>query len=167
MIKPQINLGAVLTSCVLILALTAVGCGQSKQTTTTDPGKDEVSVGYGTQPRDNITGAVSSVDAVEERERRPIARVEEMLSGVSGVRVISLAGGGLRVEIRGATSVYGSTEPLYVIDGMPTEVQAGQGLNWLNPADIDTIEVLKDASATAIYGSRGANGVVIIKTKRE
>lgn len=159
--------GAVLTSCMLIFALVALGCRQSGQTTKTSSGEDEVSVGYGTQPRENLTGAVSSVDPEEERERRPITRVEEMLSGVSGVRVMNLPGGGIRVQIRGTTSVYGSNEPLYVIDGMPVELSSGQGLNWLNPADIDAIDVLKDASATAIYGSRGANGVVIIKTKRE
>ena len=159
--------GAVLTSCMLLLALVAFGCGQSGQTKSADSGEDDVSVGYGTQSRDNLTGSISSVDAEEERERRPIERVEQMLSGVSGVRVIEMPGGGLRVQIRGASSVYGSTEPLYVVDGMPLQVEAGHGLSWLNPADIDTIDVLKDASATAIYGSRGAHGVVIIKTKRE
>lgn len=159
--------GAVLTSCMFILALLAFGCSQTGQTTGESTGEDEVSVGYGTQPRENVTGAVSSVDAEEEAERRPIVRVEEMLSGVSGVRVLNTPGGGLRVQIRGASSVYGSTEPLYIVDGMPVQVESGQGLSWINPADVDTIEVLKDASATAIYGSRGANGVVIIKTKRE
>lgn len=158
--------GAVLTSCILLFALVAFGCSHSGQTTNGDSGEHDVSVGYGTQPREDVTGAVSSVDPEQERERRPIVRVEEMLNGVSGVRVLSLPGGGIRVQIRGATSIYGSTEPLYVIDGMPMHVEAGQGLSWLNPADIDTIDVLKDASATGIYGSRGANGVVIIKTKR-
>lgn len=158
--------GAVLTSCMLLFALVAIGCSHSGQTTNTDSGEDDVSVGYGTQPREDLTGAVSSVDPDKERDRRPIVRVEEMLSDVSGVRVLTLAGGGIRVQIRGATSIYGSTEPLYVVDGMPMHIEAGRGLSWLNPADIDTIDVLKDASATAIYGSRGANGVVIIKTKR-
>lgn len=158
--------GAVLTSYMLLFALVAIGCSHSGQTTKADSGEDDVSVGYGTQAREDLTGAVSSVDADKERERRPIVRVEEMLSDVSGVRVLALAGGGIRVQIRGATSIYGGTEPLYVVDGMPMHFEAGRGLSWLNPADIDTIDVLKDASATAIYGSRGANGVVIIKTKR-
>lgn len=158
--------GAVLTSCMLLFALVAFGCSHSGQTATGDSGEDDVSVGYGTQSRANLTGAVSSVDAEAESDRRPIVRVEEMLSGVSGVRLINQPGGGIRVQIRGATSIYGSTEPLYVVDGMPMHVEAGRGLSWLNPADIDTIDVLKDASATAIYGSRGANGVVIIETKR-
>ena len=97
---------------------------------------------------------------------RPITRVEEMLERIPGVQLVRSASGGIRVRIRGATSIYGSNEPLYVVDGMTIEVDPGQGLYWLDPADVETIDVLKDASATAIYGSRGASGVVIIKTRR-
>src|SRR5439155_21072607 len=67
--------------------------------------------------------------------------------------------------IRGRGSIYGDNEPLYVIDGMPVEVTTGHGLSWLNPGDIQRIEILKDASATAVYGMRGANGVVLITTR--
>ena len=164
MLNFRIPWSSVLTSTVLFLAIVLTGCSQSGATRQDDSEKDEVSIGYGTQPRANTTGSQTSVDV--ENERRPIARVEEMLAGVSGVRVIQEPGGGLRVRIRGATSIHGSNEPLYVVDGMPIEVDTGQGLAWLNPSDIASIEVLKDASATSIYGSRGANGVVIITTKQ-
>lgn len=156
--------GSVLTSSVLFLALVLAGCSQSGATRQDDSEKDEVSVGYGTQPSENTTGAQTSVDV--DGEKRPVTRVEEMLEGVSGVRVLRSPGGGIRVLIRGATSIHGSNEPLYVVDGMPVEVDPGEGLSWLNPNDIASIDVLKDASATSIYGSRGANGVVIINTKR-
>lgn len=156
--------GSVLTSTVLVLALVLAGCSQSGAARENDTDKDEVSIGYGTQPKDQTTGAVDNIDA--DDETRPIARVEEMLERSSGVRLIRTPGGGIRVRIRGTTSINGSNEPLYVIDGMPVQVDPTQGLNWLNPSDIDTISVLKDASATSMYGSRGANGVVIIKTKR-
>ncbi len=156
--------GSVLMSTVLFLALVLTGCSQSGATRQDDTEKDEVSVGYGTQPRENKTGSQSSVNV--DGEKRPITRVEEMLEGISGVRVLRSPSGGIRVRIRGATSILGSNEPLYVVDGMPIEVNPGEGLSWLNPADIAAIEVLKDASSTSIYGSRGANGVVIIKTKQ-
>lgn len=155
--------GSVLVSTVLFLAIVLSGCSQSGATRQDDGKEDEVAVGYGTQPKGNTTGAQTSVDV--DDESRPIARVEEMLEGVSGVRLLRSPGGGIRVQIRGATSINGPNEPLYVVDGMPIEVDSGQGLSWLNPSDIASIEVLKDASATSIYGSRGANGVVIIKTK--
>jgi len=96
----------------------------------------------------------------------PAAQVEELLEGRNaGVQVIRLPGGGVSVRIRGRSSIYGDNEPLYVIDGMPVEVTTGQSLSWLNPGDIQRIEILKDASATAVYGMRGANGVVLITTR--
>jgi TonB-linked SusC/RagA family outer membrane protein len=126
---------------------------------------DVVVVGYGTQRKRDITGAVGSITAAQVAET-PIARTEQILQGrVSGVQVTqsnSAPGGGLTVRIRGINSISSGNDPLYVIDGFP-----GAGdLNSINPADIESIEVLKDASATAIYGSRGANGVVLVTTKR-
>lgn len=79
-----------------------------------------------------------------------------------GVRVFLLPNGALSVQVRGLSTIHGSTHPLYVIDGIP--VEAEQGLLFINPADIRRIEVLKDVGATALYGSRGANGVVLITT---
>ena len=93
-----------------------------------------------------------------------VARVDQALSGkVAGVQIMTLpvAGEAPAVRIRGVGSISAGSDPLYVVDGYPVE-----SIQFINPNDIETIDVLKDASATAIYGSRGANGVVIISTKR-
>jgi TonB-dependent SusC/RagA subfamily outer membrane receptor len=97
----------------------------------------------------------------------PKGRPELLMSGrVAGVQVVSLPGGGIAVRIRGQGTLYGDSEPLYVIDGMPVRSEPGKGLSWLNSADIKRIEVLKDAIATSSYGMQGANGVVLITTRR-
>ena len=88
-----------------------------------------------------------------------------MLSRVPGVRVIDRPGGGISVRIRGTNSCLGGEEPLFVLDGMVIQ-SAGAGLSGINPNSIESITVLKNAGETAIYGSRGANGVILIKTKR-
>lgn len=117
-------------------------------------------------PSDGMTASAVSTVSGEDLHGIPAARVEELLEGRSaGVQVVRLPGGGIAVRIRGRGSIYGDTEPLYVIDGMPVVVTAGHGLSWLNPGDIQRIEILKDASATAVYGMRGANGVVLITTR--
>jgi TonB-linked SusC/RagA family outer membrane protein len=124
---------------------------------------DVVVVGYGTQKKRDITGATSTVKAVEIA-KRPLVRVEQALQGTtSGVTVQSNSGQpgkGMSVRIRGASSASGSNDPLYVIDGY-----IGGSIESISPADIESMEILKDASATAIYGSRGSNGVVLITTK--
>jgi TonB-dependent SusC/RagA subfamily outer membrane receptor len=94
------------------------------------------------------------------------ARAEELFIGrFPGVQVLQ-SGGGLIIRIRGANSINGSNEPLYVIDDMPIEPGPGGALVGINPQDIEKIEVLKDAGSTGLYGSRGANGVVLIRTVR-
>ena len=142
-----------------------------------------VVVGYGSQKRSDLTGAVASV--TPNVDRAPITSLEQTLQGTApGVQVTqasSAPGGGMSIRIRGGSSVNGNNEPLYVIDGFPIENNPADGdpttagrtntapsnpLAALNPSDIAAIEILKDASATAIYGSRGANGVVVITTKR-
>ena len=146
-------------------------------------GMDEVVVvGYGTQKRGNITGAVASVNPEVMRDR-PITNIEEALQGqVTGLSVSSTGGqpgAATKMSIRGITSVSGSSQPLIVIDGFPineVSTSGGGGLenysaqmssfSFINPDDIESIEVLKDASATAIYGNRGANGVIMITTKK-
>jgi TonB-linked SusC/RagA family outer membrane protein len=139
---------------------------------------DEVIVvGYGTQKRSDITGAVAKMEG-EGLTERPITRVDQALVGqMAGVRIkqtSGMPGKGMKIQVRGSGSISGNTEPLYVIDGFPLEVsqqtssggfEAGNPLDNLNPNDIESIQVLKDASATAIYGSRGSNGVVLIQTK--
>ena len=138
-----------------------------------------VVIGYGEQKRKDITGSVSSVPA--EIKSQPVVSVERLLQGsVAGAVVTQTSGqpgGGVSVQIRGNNSITAGSDPLYVIDGFPINndysvsdagVTNGSQINPLssiNTADIENIDILKDASATAIYGSRGANGVVIITTK--
>ena len=123
-----------------------------------------VLVGYGTQTRKGLTGATANVSAEELSRNRIITNVADALKGqVSGVRVTQDSGGPNAqntISIRGATSVFGDNQPLYVVDGFPLETYD------LAAADIESIDILKDASSTAIYGSRGANGVILITTKR-
>lgn len=126
---------------------------------------DEVIVvGYGTQKKSDLTGAITRVDA-EDFKTTPVTGVETALQGrAAGVQVTSFSGSpgsGTSVRIRGIGTVNNANEPLYVVDGIPVG-----GINYLNPSDISSIEILKDASATAIYGSRASNGVVLITTKR-
>jgi len=143
-----------------------------------------VSVGYGTQSQRDVTGSVSAV-TMTALENSPVGTLDQILQGTSpGVQVTTASaepGGALSIRIRGSASINGNSEPLYVIDGFPVENDiegsaAGNGgrtrttppnpLVTLNPSDVETISILKDASATAIYGARGANGVVIITTKQ-
>jgi len=124
-----------------------------------------VVVGYGTQMRKDITGSIASVKA-DEIAQRPITSIVEGLQGmVPGLNIAQRASspGELgTVSIRGLGSITAGTEPLWVVDGFPTDQRNAQAIN---PADIESVDVLKDASSTAIYGSRGANGVIIITTK--
>jgi TonB-dependent SusC/RagA subfamily outer membrane receptor len=97
----------------------------------------------------------------------PVARAEELLQGkFPGVVITRLPNGGLAVRIRGTNSLLGSNEPLYVVDGMTIEPGPGGALFGINPGDIEKITVLKDVGSTGLYGVRGANGVVVITTKR-
>ena len=126
-----------------------------------------VVVGYGTTTRKDLTGAVSTAD-VDEMVKAPVTNFEEMLAGrVAGVQVSSSdgqPGSDLNIVIRGNNSVTQDNSPLYVVDGFPVESSVGSTM--INPEDIASIDILKDASATAIYGARGANGVVLITTKK-
>lgn len=128
---------------------------------------DEVVViGYGTQKKSDLTGSLSQVKA-SDINSYPSTNALQALSGrASGVQVLQntgAPGAGVSVRIRGTNSIQGSNEPLYVIDGFPI---AGSNPSVINNSDIESMEILKDASATAIYGSRGANGVVLITTKK-
>jgi TonB-dependent SusC/RagA subfamily outer membrane receptor len=113
------------------------------------------------------TAAEPNTVKAEQIEGRPHDSIEKMLEGrVAGVVVNRTPDGGIAVRIRGATSVYGNTEPLYVVDGMPIQAGPNGALTGINPSDIQSIKVLKDPADVAMYGSRGANGVIVIKTKR-
>ncbi len=132
-----------------------------------------VVVGYGTQEKKDVTGAVSTV-STEEFNRGIINSPEQLLQGkVSGVNITSTSGepgAPLAIQVRGPGGIRTGSTPLFVVDGMALDNSSTGGttnpLNFLNSADIETMTVLKDASATAIYGARGANGVILITTKR-
>ena len=123
-----------------------------------------VAVGYATVKRRDLTGSVASV-GTSEISKIPVSDVSQALAGrMAGVQVLQsegAPGASVSIRVRGGISITQSNEPLYIIDGFPSE----DGMSSLDPAEIETIDVLKDASATAIYGARGANGVVVITTK--
>ncbi|GIZ08782.1 TonB-dependent receptor [Flavobacterium sp. UMI-01] len=125
-----------------------------------------IQTGYGTTKKMDLAGSVSSVNVVD-LQKAPVRSFEEALAGrVAGVQVIAgdgQPGDALNIVIRGNNSINNDNSPLYVIDGFPIEDPDN---NAINPAEIETIDILKDASATSIYGSRGANGVIVITTKR-
>lgn len=134
-----------------------------------------VATGYGHQRAGDITGSVKQVNSTDFNAGTVVSPQKLIQGKVAGVQVVdnNEPGGGLNIRIRGATSINASSEPLYVIDGQPIGTGAGGGiatsgrdpLNFLNPEDIASITVLKDASAAAIYGANAANGVVLITTK--
>jgi TonB-dependent SusC/RagA subfamily outer membrane receptor len=128
----------------------AVGCAHSGATRQTSPPPPQ-----------------GSVVTSEDIDRTPPAGpIEAVLEGrVAGVEVTRTAGGGIAVRIRGVSSFLGSNEPLYVLDGTPIQPGPGGSLTGINPHDIASIEVLKNPADIAIYGVRGANGVIVIKTK--
>lgn len=123
-----------------------------------------VVVGYGVQRKSDLTGAISSINAADTLKKMPAAQVADLLQGrIAGLSIVNssgAAGATPTLRVRGVNSIKADGGPLVVIDGFP-----GGNLSAINPADIKSIEVLKDASSTAIYGSRGANGVILITTK--
>ncbi|MBP6609615.1 MAG: TonB-dependent receptor [Paludibacter sp.] len=139
-----------------------------------------VAIGYGSVKRKDLTGSVSSVDAMTMEKIKPVSFESGLMGKAAGVQVTSSDGGpgsSTKIRIRGGTSINASNDPLYVIDGIAMEgssvrTSVGLGnsstspLSNIDPSIIESIDVLKDASATAIYGSRGANGVIIITTKK-
>ncbi len=132
-----------------------------------DANIDEVVViGYGIVRKSDLTGAVSSVSSEQVTQVKAVSNVAQALQGqAAGVQVIQRSGQPgeyVSIRIRGINSIAGGNDPLYVVDGLPLDGLSAQ----LNPSDIENIEVLKDASSTAIYGSRGANGVIMITTKK-
>ena len=149
----SLSVRAVLSFGLLVAA--TGGCGSHQAGTTT------------TAPEPKSVGAKSTVTAEEiERQGSSDQPLEKVLQGrVAGVSVVRTPDG-IAVRIRGGSSVYGNNEPLYVLDGMPIQPGPNGALTGINPYDIESIKVLKDAADTAMYGIRGANGVILIKTKR-
>lgn len=170
------NYSIQVSSSSAILVFSYVGMKTTERAVGTDPTLDlqmvedaealneVVIVGYGTQRKQDMTGSVAVV-STKQFEDQPVTRVDQVLQGrAAGVQVTQAGGapgGESRIRIRGANSVLGNNDPLYVVDGF-----VGADFNMVNPNDIESIQVLKDAASTSVYGSRGANGVVIISTKK-
>ena len=158
----QISFVGYQTSDVSVKGQNNIKVVLSEDTETLD---EVVVVGYGTMKKSDLTGSVTNVKA-EKLLSKPVVNVGQALAGkASGVEIFENGGtpdGKVRVRIRGNNSINSSNEPLYVVDG----VIGVSNINLLNPSEIESLEVLKDASATAIYGARGANGVIMITTKR-
>jgi len=179
----------------LLGAITGVDAQQksSRDTLKTKQIEEVVMIGYGTQKKSDLNSSVSSIKTKDIQDIKQVS-VDQMIQGkLAGVSVANnngQPGAAVSIRVRGTTSLNGTNEPLYIIDGVPISGDAtgkstsgrpiaggdfsstgGSGsvavspISFLNPNDIESIDVLKDASATAIYGSRGANGVIIITTK--
>ena len=135
---------------------------------------DAVIIGYGTTAKKDLTGAVTAV-GTKDFNKGLVSSAEQLINGrVAGVQIMSTSGSptaGSTIRIRGGASLNASNDPLIVLDGIPLEIggisgNSGNFLSMINPADIESMTVLKDASSTAIYGSRASNGVIIITTKK-
>lgn len=145
-----------LLSAIVVSAAVACG-GSSKPETAPAPSRPEAA----------NAASTSTVSAEQIEQTPPIESIEKILEGrVAGVVVRRAPDGGIAVRIRGGTSIHGNNEPLYILDGMPIAAGPGGSLSGINPYDIESIRVLKDPTDTAMYGSRGANGVIVIKTKK-
>lgn len=149
------------TQTVSVAGKTELSITLKEDATTLD---DVVVIGYGSVKKRNLTAAVAKMDDKGIKDR-PLARAEQALQGqLAGVTVRTVSGepgADQQIRVRGAASVNASSDPLYVVDGVPMTT-----ISSINPSDIQSIEVLKDAASAAIYGSRGSNGVVIVTTKR-
>ena len=158
-----------MTGCGLLPAMSSGPPGAGADAAGSDAAgndsSDQVGVGYGTQDRDELTGAVSSVRA--EDVGREVTSILDLIEGrLPGVTVRRLGNGDVSIRVRGAPSFMGGGEPLFAIDGRTIMTPVGSALMAINPKDVVRIDVLKDAGATAIYGSRGGNGVILITTRR-
>jgi TonB-dependent SusC/RagA subfamily outer membrane receptor len=142
----------------LLAGILLAGASACARTTTTSQAEPQPGPQEG-QPAATVVS--------REVEKRPHESIAQMLQGrTAGVQVLENPNGSISVRIRGAASFYANTEPLYVLDGVPYRPGPGGTLSGINPHDIESIMVLKYPSETAMYGVRGANGVIVIKTKR-
>lgn len=157
----QVSFVGYVTQDVPVVGKSEIKVTLSEDTETLD---EVVVIGYGSVKKSTLTGAVSKMNSNSIKDR-PMARAESALQGqLAGVTVRTTTGepgADLQIRVRGAASVNANSDPLYVVDGVPMTTLSG-----LNPSDIASIEVLKDAASSAIYGSRGSNGVVIVSTKK-
>ncbi len=157
------RVAAILACALAITPLTA--CHHRSSVRTEPEPTDKVKVGYGDQSKDQTGGAVLSATA-DQLDEVKATQVEARLEGrFPGVEVVRTRSGGFLIRIRGVTTFLGDQTPLYVIDGIPVQVDPERGLDWLSLAEIARIDVLKDPAETSMYGVRGANGVILITTK--
>lgn len=142
----------------VVVASAVVACGgSSRPETAPSPSR----------PESPNAANTATVTAAQIEQTPPTESIEKILEGrVAGVVVRRAPDGGIAVRIRGVTSLHGNNEPLYILDGMPIAAGPGGSLSGINPHDIESIRVLKDPTDTAMYGARGANGVIVIKTKK-
>ena len=151
---------------VALLTVYALGCAHPNAATPQDRIVDGTTVAKAPDTSRVGHNSPSTVTAVKDRVG-PNEPVEMALLGnVAGLEIRQSAGGGVSIQIHGPCSFYSNCEPLYVLDGTPIQPGPTGSIAWLNPHDIESIEVLKDPSQTALYGVRGGNGVIIIKTKQ-
>jgi len=156
------------------IAVKQAGAINVRLNTTSSNINEVVVIGYAKARRKDVTGSISSISGTDLRQTQPTTFDQALQGKVAGVVVQQVSGqpgGGVSIQIRGVSSITGSNSPMYVIDGIviPPVGDPGNGsnpLNAINPADIESVDVLKDASATAIYGSQATNGVVVVTTKR-
>jgi TonB-dependent SusC/RagA subfamily outer membrane receptor len=148
-------------ACGLAFAA-VVGCHHGSLIVAEPSSSEPLKGGYGEQ----LSATVPSVTD-EQLNHRQAAQLEELLEGrFPGVGVVRTQSGGFLLRVRGIGTFLGSREPLYVIDGIPVQVDPQRGLDWLSPQDIGSITVLKGPPETSLYGVRGANGVIVISTKK-
>lgn len=147
--------------------LATAGCALPPPVTPSPGALDSTAIAYGSQATRDVTTATAGVDGDVARRTSPTTLADMIDGRFAGVEVRRLAAGGVSIRIRGQRSLKGDGEPLYVIDGIPQHPGIAGVLSDLDPRDIDRIEVLKDAGATAAYGARGANGVILIITRRQ
>jgi TonB-dependent SusC/RagA subfamily outer membrane receptor len=154
-------------SAASLLALLAAGaCGAPPAIEPAPRAADSVSVAYGTQSSRDVTTATAGVDGDVARRSSPTTMADMLDGRFAGVEVRRLVAGGISVRIRGQRSFKSNEEPLFVVDGIPQHPGIPGVFSDLDPRDIARIDVLKDAGATAAYGARGANGVILIMTRR-
>jgi TonB-dependent SusC/RagA subfamily outer membrane receptor len=150
---------------VTVLALLGCHATSTSKRVSPPPTRATVQVGYGTQEARDVNTAVNSASGEKMRSNSPRTVVDMLVGRFPGVEVRQRANGTASIRIRGTRSFRSNEEPLIVVDGIPQH-SGGQSLTDLNPRDVQSIEVLKDAAATAVFGSRGANGVILVSTRR-
>lgn len=156
-----------LRAALLASAVALSACQASRPLPAPGPAtRDSVDIGYGRQASRDVTGSVASLQGDATHRPQPTSLADLLDGRFAGVEVTRLPSGGISVRIRGQRSFKTSGEPLYVVDGVPQHGVSNGVLDDITPADVRSIEVLKDAGATAAYGSRGANGVILISTIR-